>query len=392
MFDESPKLPPGATPSPGALLWAPAGEPVAIRIDYDVIDRLGAAVMAGFGRVPKRGAEIGGILLGTVERDSGTVVHISDFASVPSEHRWGPSYQLSDTDKQHFDTALTEAATAPDRPIHAVGYFRSHTREPFQLVLDDVDLLDARFPQPEAVCLLIRPYPTRVPDAAFVTRTEGRFATDPPSVLLPFRRRELGGGKPERSRRVAPPQATMPTAAVATPRPVEWHTVEAERSPAMIADAAPNRHDNPAERVAPLSATRPALWTGAAYAAACLALGLLAGAQLAVRFMKQPSAPAAQTEPAPQLLPLRLAAASGPRGVTLRWTLPAVVERDARGADLQIVDGLTVKSIPLSRNDLLRGALRYRNQEPQGSMRLEVDLGGQNAVVESTAWTPDAAR
>ena len=396
MFDELPTLPPGATPSGAAFLWKPEGESAAVSVGYDVIDCLSAAVMDGFGRVPKRGAEIGGLLLGTIEQGARPLIRIEDFVAVPSEHRWGPSYQLSDKDQQSFDQALADSAPSPDRSIHAVGYFRSHTREPFQLAPEDHTLLDSRFPRAHAVCLLIRPYPTRVSDAAFLFRQNGHFATQPPAVVLPFRRRELGGGRPERRR----PDGARPVAAQPVISVPSDATPAASLSPDTLPILAPSFGGLASEHVAPQPAERgrsgeasqSPRWIAPAFAIAMLLFGLLAGAQIALRFLR-PSVPVPQTQAAPpSLLPLRLAVQTSNGTLLLRWSLSPVLERDALRGVLHVADGLNEKEIDLTRDDLLQGALRYRNAAPEGSLRLEIELPGHATVSEAAVWVPDQAR
>ena len=55
---------------PGYFVWQVPGQPVAVHLSIDVVDRMGADILRGFGLVPKRGAEVGGILIGTVTRAS----------------------------------------------------------------------------------------------------------------------------------------------------------------------------------------------------------------------------------------------------------------------------------------------------------------------------------
>ena len=73
---------PSAQAVPGYYAWELPGKPVVIHISLDVIDRISIDVMRGFGAVPKRGAEVGGVLLGTIEtmEDGGqTLVRIEDY-------------------------------------------------------------------------------------------------------------------------------------------------------------------------------------------------------------------------------------------------------------------------------------------------------------------------
>ena len=51
----------GITTAKSYYNWTPEGKPVQVWLDFDVIDRMSAEVMRGFGSVPKRGAEVGGV-------------------------------------------------------------------------------------------------------------------------------------------------------------------------------------------------------------------------------------------------------------------------------------------------------------------------------------------
>jgi hypothetical protein len=53
-------------PPPGYYVWEVPGKPVAVHLHLDVLDRIASEVMRGFGAVPKRGAEVGGLLIGIV--------------------------------------------------------------------------------------------------------------------------------------------------------------------------------------------------------------------------------------------------------------------------------------------------------------------------------------
>src|SRR5581483_11654984 len=105
-----------------------------IQFNPDVIYRLNAAVMEGFKLVPRRGLEVGGLLLGRV--DAGTVV-VDDFAPVASEHQHGPSWLLSEKDKEQLADALSKA-NDPDKPTRVVGMYRSQTRAGFAPSEEDI--------------------------------------------------------------------------------------------------------------------------------------------------------------------------------------------------------------------------------------------------------------
>ncbi|MBI5084609.1 MAG: hypothetical protein HZB13_08435, partial [Acidobacteria bacterium] len=188
-----------STPAASAsYLWEAPGNAALVYLDYDVVDRLGFEIMRGFGSVPRRGAEVGGLLLGSCEGGDRLVVRIEDYVPIPCEHLRGPSYILSEADMAGFDEALERWAPAPDKRIYVVGYYRSNTRDAMQLVAEDIVLLDSRFRQSTAICLLVKPFATRPSEAAFLLRRNGSFSTDIQENVFPFRRKELGGGKPTR--------------------------------------------------------------------------------------------------------------------------------------------------------------------------------------------------
>ena len=67
---------------PGYYVWEAPGKSLLVHLQLDVIDGLLSDVMRGFGAVPKRGAEVGGLLLGSIERGEQTIVRIEDFEPV----------------------------------------------------------------------------------------------------------------------------------------------------------------------------------------------------------------------------------------------------------------------------------------------------------------------
>src|SRR6266496_3520464 len=114
---------------PGAYVWEPVGKSISVRLSFDVVDRMLQDVMRGFGAVPKRGAEVGGILLGRTTSGDKTVAVVDDFELVPIEYRRSPSYLLSEEDARTFDAAVLRAERRQDPLLRPIGYFRSHTRD-----------------------------------------------------------------------------------------------------------------------------------------------------------------------------------------------------------------------------------------------------------------------
>lgn len=136
----------------------PSRGPVVL-IRRDAARGIHAEAMAGLNALPRRGAEIGGLLLGS--RAAGSVT-IESFASVESEHRYGPSYLLSERDIQ----ALARAVSGKYTSLEVVGYYRSHTRPEFAPDSQDIEVIDRLFPNRQALFLLVRPFKSGASEAA----------------------------------------------------------------------------------------------------------------------------------------------------------------------------------------------------------------------------------
>jgi hypothetical protein len=158
---------PSLQAQPGYYLWELPGKPVAVHLNLAIIDRLSAEVMRGFGAVPKRGAEVGGLLLGTVEQGSPAIVRVEDFESVACDYKRGPSYLFTADDGAAFDDACMRWLPDSTRPVYAVGFFRSHTREGMSLGPEDIELMEHFFPAPSHIALLVKPFATKVSVASF---------------------------------------------------------------------------------------------------------------------------------------------------------------------------------------------------------------------------------
>src|SRR5690348_8424495 len=134
-------------------VWTTDTRSFAVHIHAELLRRIAAEAWIGFKRVPRRGLEIGGILLGRRERQSRlTRLWIDSFELLESEHRSGPSYVLSELDWARLDTLL--AMQGPS----CIGVFRSHTRsEPPVPQKADADLLGRSSLEDNALFLILVP-------------------------------------------------------------------------------------------------------------------------------------------------------------------------------------------------------------------------------------------
>src|SRR5437868_9060594 len=114
-----------ATASGTACRWdAPGGRPSVI-FDRDVLQELRSRVIEAFLSLPKRGVEVGGFLLGRIETAEPLTIRIDGFEPVLCEHRHGPSYVLSDTDRAQLEDALARRKSGSNPRV--IGFYRSYT-------------------------------------------------------------------------------------------------------------------------------------------------------------------------------------------------------------------------------------------------------------------------
>src|SRR5579872_2238074 len=146
--------------------WSQASRNFAIHIPPEITGLLATESLIAFKRIPRRGLEIGGILLGRIDRGEDTTTFwIEGFQPIESEHRSGPSYVLSDSDFPRLQAALSNNGTA------SIGIYRSQTRSAqLEVQHHDIDLFARCFESGDALFLMLAPVPGK---AAFFHRADG---------------------------------------------------------------------------------------------------------------------------------------------------------------------------------------------------------------------------
>jgi hypothetical protein len=396
--------PMGSTPTKSAMVsglpfyvWEVPGKPISIQLHFEVIDRVSPEILRGLGALKRRGAEVGGILLGRVEDGPRPTVIVEDFETVRSEYLTGPSYNLSENDLVAFEAALSRWKSDPAGKLSVVGFYRSHTRD--ELYMDDADLELVRryFPEPQNVFLLIKPFATRPCIAGFFFWEDGEIYREATYLQFPFQRRDLGGGEPQ----YAPPQASPPPSNSApAPRraqpegsalreesPLPPYTPEAERQPVRLT---PFEELLPATRTSNLSILSTLEEPGAEARKLkwrwLLVPGFLAiaavGGFVAYRNLEDSKASASQesTEPA---LPLRLSVSEKNNQLDVTWDRNALAVTRAKRGVLSISDGSKRRDLELTGAQLRNGRVLYSRLSGDVNLRLEVFPEGQPTVIES---------
>jgi hypothetical protein len=162
--------------------WVSPQEGRRILLSEQVVRGLRMLAIEGFVALPRRGVEVGGILLG---EPRGGEVQIEGFEEAPCEHRYGPSYALSASDRAKQGEMLAARNSGMPR---VVGFFRSFTsRDP---VIEEADEAFVRehFPRGDFVYLMLQPQSAENCVASFRFFRDGQLlpeTDDPPFAFDP---------------------------------------------------------------------------------------------------------------------------------------------------------------------------------------------------------------
>lgn len=354
-------------PEQRAFLYESLHPKARIWLDFGVVDRIAAEALRGLSALPRRGMEVGGVLLGHVRTaDAAATIHIEDSVPFECEHLYGPNFHLSPKDRDALSEMLAGLAAKRTRPLAAIGLYRTHTRGELELTAEDVELLDAFFPGAYALCLMVKPYATRPGEAGFFIRTSGRFRPGPPGSTFVFRRKEMGGG--------ATPRGAAAPSAQPAPEPAEEPAAEpaGDTPPAAIETELVD-----AEAPAPPQSSHTWLWVIALFT--FLLAGVAIGVQIAGGLSRSSQPPPPSADP----FTLGLSALQFGDAIHFRWNPKAPALEACLSASLVIRDGDNTKILDLRKEDLARGALIYRYGSSDVHFRMEAVLSPVNVVSES---------
>jgi hypothetical protein len=358
---------------PGYFVWEAPDQPVVVHLSLDAVDRMGADIMRGFAAVPKRGAEVGGILLGLVERGEKTVVRVESFQTIPTEYRRGPSYLLSDEERAKFAEAVLAARA--EGQLQPVGYYRSHTRDgAISLGPEETGLIAQHFADAADIALLVKPFATKVSQAGFFVRKDGAFPEETP-LEFPFRRREMLGEE-------APARRSLEDRGSRPRRPRPEPEIDSAPSPRLFDTEQPLPAPAPSASYAELQ-PRPAKrgWVWVPLCFLFLLLGVALGYQTALTF-----APELRDREGAKAFALNLTAGRNGDSLTVRWDRDSPAIRVADRAVLEIEDGGFMKPVPLDPAHLREGTVVYQNTSNAVKFRLVVYMGERVTVNETAEW------
>jgi TonB family protein len=407
--------------------WSPDDSPVSVHMHLDAVDGIIRDVVEGFESLPRRGLEVGGLLLGRVEAGDRPSVWIERYQRISCEHQFGPQFLLDDNDKEELEKAAAEILAGGELAV--VGLYRSHTREGFQLEPPDFDLIRSYFSDASDLVLLLKPQSiTNISARFYVHDAEGGARSAGES--FPFRGRVLSR-QPAESDISPEPVATAPleekkeppkpAAPEPAPRePISPEPISRERPRRLVPDFAPSpvapsqgEPSHPAEPPAvhfpfaprepffeeeeqPSASKRLLKWFPIVAALLLAGGGLWWLLQPSNRPPQTTAAPVAPNEPS---RPLGLAVAPMGKAMLVSWNPNATALHDARSVQLFVRVGDDQNRIDLSPRDLAAGTYTYQSPGNDVTFRLEVtDSAGRISAEsfrfersESAAAPPAAA-
>lgn len=337
----------GAQPAPAltpAVIWSA----VAVR-------KMRAAAVEGLMALPRRGMEVGGLLLGSVNERAPYLFSIEDICPVPCEHRFGPGFSLSEADHARLREQLASVRAFGEHCV--VGFFRSRTGPGGRAEFDQADreLLDNYFDDPAHIFLAIHPRSYHRCDARIYFRSGSRLSTtDRVCELRELEPASAAGAREPGSESAAPAEA-----------PASGSRTVAE----------PQTPEPPAEfllEIAPRSRRMPAgAWVAGLFCGVALA------GFLAVHF-RATSATPPQPDPPPPAAAVPLpAVASSPSSVSAEPENSAQPERLARRA-------LSLENI----QPAIPESIRARMTEPVSvTLRVDIDETGRAVAVRPAEYT-----
>ena len=232
-------------PMPMFWRWEVPDRPLRIQLRLDLIDRLDCAVRERFNAVTARGSEIGGVLLGRIDKGAANrTITIEECELVPCDYSRSPLYLLADDDRQRLRQAVDHYSTA-NGGLSVVGFFRSNTRRDLAVDDEDRDILQEYFADPDCVFLLVKPLASKPSIAAFFLWKDGEIHGQS-ELQFPIERSEFG---PARAAERRAPQATPAVPDPSSKTPVKPHEPAPKAEPSAI--KAPPRVPTPAPAAAP---------------------------------------------------------------------------------------------------------------------------------------------
>ena len=342
--------------------WSVAESPVSIEYSLVVIEEIRHEVSEGFQKLSRGGMEVGGILYGT--RD-GRTVSILAMRPITCEHARGPAFLLSDQDRGILTEQLEHAEEDPRlEGLICVGWFLSHTRGDIMLSDADLELYRDHFAAPWQITLVIRPGRGGSMRAGFFVReADGTVKSERSYLEFNFPDRLAGvldrAPRAERNpmeRRTAYPRAGDGGTAVMPLR--------RENAP-QYSGAVASPQFLPSE---PPKAKWPWLVGLAVVVLALIGWGVKV-------FVLTPNGE-----------PIALSVLEHDGQLQIQWSHTARTVTGAAAGTLDIADGKDTRHVPLSPQDLAKGSFTYQRTTGDVEVRMAVEDSQGKRVEERSQY------
>ncbi|MCU1232796.1 MAG: hypothetical protein JWP63_763 [Candidatus Solibacter sp.] len=323
-----------------------------VLLSESVVRGLRRLTIDGFVALPRRGIEVGGVLLGIADSEE---VRLEGFEEVACEHRYGPSYALSESDRVKLHQLM---AAWPSAKSPVVGFFRSFTsRDP---VIEEADEAFVRehFPTGWFVYLMLQPLSVENCVASFRLFRDGHLLPDIEEPAWPFAVTE---NPPE-------PPSALPS-------------LPAIENPPSLPPATPRRVHAEERDVAPLQRAR---W----WVPALICLVSAAAGALITQMTNAMQMPARE----PRWTDLHLDARPVDGRLEVRWDANPRTLIATRGR-LEVTDGDSRRDIELDADQLRGGIFTYAPSNRDVRLRLSLyakgsGIAGDTVRVKAIADLP----
>jgi proteasome lid subunit RPN8/RPN11 len=338
--------------------WSAPQCPFAICYDVRVLDDVRLAVTDAFFSLPRGGAEIGGLLLGTYD---GQQVLISGYAALEMEHAFGPSFTLSPRD----EAQLAELISRHQGQV--VGWYHSHTRSEIFFPEADQGIHNRFFTEPWQVALVLKPHTFQPMRGGFFFR-EGAGAIHGEATYrefslapLPLRAVPSEDAPVEPARNRVDPKFTGPVIEI------EAAGAEPEEPPERVpepAQAAPSWIQEDVAAFAAPPAQKSRRWWVAGLcvllaSAMCVWVYQMRNLWLPAVTSSAKTTPAATAPPPAVHSDIGLTVTEKEKELHIRWDRNSPTVRNAVSGFLSIIDGDVSRTVSLDQDHLQSGSVIY---------------------------------
>ena len=329
--------------SDSLIQWTAPDGACSIALEPSVVDDLRRRTIDAFISLPKRGAEIGGLLFGQLRTDGTTTFQIDAGEEIPSEYRFGPSYKLSESDYRSLSERLLQLPREGSDTV--IGLYRSYTGGEIAPDQADQGLLRYLFPDTQFVLLLIQPVSPEKCFAQFQFGSKGELAGEPYEQFLL---------EPSQLKTESTPEAKAPAESLR-----EEEAVEAPKSAIAALPLPASRRSRMQEDEAPPAPQSSRRWT-LLWLCALAAIAGAAGHEIWT------------LERQPRWAPLALHATASAKDLLLTWDAAAPAIQQASQGMMTVTDGAAQNQIPLTAAQLRSGKFGYAPSHDEVLFRLLV--------------------